>query len=415
VDGEKDGSQVQQIQLLPTGVEEVVSTEAKALSSRDLSTPNHRNGQYRPASLCGHETALTHRKWAGFRMEEAYWSAMQEICACENITQAEFVRVAKSHRPNLSPAAAVRLGIVRYFIRRPEILPPGTLGAPSASVENLPEVPTTILVALHVLVVDDVAMNRDLASSFLRAAGHKVTCVEGGAQAIAAVQATAFGVVLMDVCMPEMDGLDATRQIRALGGIRGLVPIVALTARAFTRQMAECREAGMDSLVAKPFSPETLLTGVLRAAAAGSAHGADLILKTDGTSGQVTLATPVIDPEERPIFSRDVFDRSASFFTPEAVTSYLQNIAALAEALLVRLQGSDVVARAKDEIAGSVHSLTGSAGMFGFEHFAEIGRRFVQALESGSAEGPTLMEGFKGALKATLQEIQRHVPATIDD
>ena len=98
--------------------------------------------------------------------------------------------------------------------------------------------------ALHVLVADDITMNREIAGSFLRAAGHKVTCVEGGAEAIAMVATTDFDVVLMDVRMPEMDGLEATRRIRALPGPRGQVPIVALTAQAFPEQVAECRKAG---------------------------------------------------------------------------------------------------------------------------------------------------------------------------
>jgi two-component system, sensor histidine kinase len=105
-------------------------------------------------------------------------------------------------------------------------------------------------------------MNRDIAGSFLRAAGHKVTCVEGGAEAIAIVEQTDFDVVLMDVRMPEMDGLEATRRIRAIAGVRGQVPIVALTAQAFSEQVAECRKAGMSLHLPKPFDPDSLLAAV---------------------------------------------------------------------------------------------------------------------------------------------------------
>jgi signal transduction histidine kinase/CheY-like chemotaxis protein len=125
--------------------------------------------------------------------------------------------------------------------------------------------------ALDVLVVDDFAMNREIAASFLRFSGHRVTCAEGGAEAVAAVSATAFDVVLMDVRMPDVDGLEATRRIRALQGPHGQVPIVALTAQAFTEQVAACRKAGMDTHLAKPFDPDMLLATVLRVAGKGPA------------------------------------------------------------------------------------------------------------------------------------------------
>jgi PAS domain S-box-containing protein len=136
-----------------------------------------------------------------------------------------------------------------------------------------PEPPTR---ALRVLVVDDVLMNRDIAGSFLRAAGHQATCVEGGSEAVEAAAAMDFDVILMDLRMPEMDGLKATRRIRALEGARGRVPVVALTAQAFTDQIEECRKAGMDGHLAKPFHPDSLLAAVARAANAGTWQGVNL-------------------------------------------------------------------------------------------------------------------------------------------
>jgi PAS domain S-box-containing protein len=118
---------------------------------------------------------------------------------------------------------------------------------------------------LHVLVVDDVPINRDVASSFLRAVGHTATCVADGTSAVAAAATTDFDAVLMDVQMPQVDGLEATRRIRGLPGPRGRVPIVALTAQAFADQIAVCHESGMDSHVSKPFTLEMLTEAVQRA------------------------------------------------------------------------------------------------------------------------------------------------------
>ena len=119
---------------------------------------------------------------------------------------------------------------------------------------------------LSILVVDDIAMNRDIAGAFLRADGHEVVCVEGGAEAVAATAKERFDVVMMDVRMPNMDGLEAARRIRALGGLYGQVPIVALTAQVFSEQIAECRKAGMDSHVSKPYTQKALVAAALQAA-----------------------------------------------------------------------------------------------------------------------------------------------------
>ena len=115
---------------------------------------------------------------------------------------------------------------------------------------------------LRVLVADDVAMNCEIAKCFLAAAGHDVTCVDSGPAAIAAASHDDFDLVLMDVRMPGMDGLEATQRIRRLAGTRGRVPIIGVTAQAFAEQIADCRNAGMDAHLAKPFNPDELLAVV---------------------------------------------------------------------------------------------------------------------------------------------------------
>jgi CheY-like chemotaxis protein len=108
-------------------------------------------------------------------------------------------------------------------------------------------------------------MNLDIAGGFLRAAGHEATYAEGGIEAVTAVATTDFDLVLMDVRMPGVDGLEATRRIRALGGRRGRVPIVALTAWVFSDQVNECFKAGMDGHLAKPFTSDALRDAVASA------------------------------------------------------------------------------------------------------------------------------------------------------
>jgi CheY-like chemotaxis protein len=125
--------------------------------------------------------------------------------------------------------------------------------------------------------VDDVDMNRDIAAAFIRSASYDVVCAEGGAEAVAAAAETDFHVIMMDVRMPGVDGLEATRRIRTLDPPRGQVPIVALTAQVFTEQVEACRQAGMDTHVAKPFTLDTLLEGIKRGIAAAQSRPASTI------------------------------------------------------------------------------------------------------------------------------------------
>jgi len=142
------------------------------------------------------------------------------------------------------------------------VAPPIPAGA--AAVPPAPPAPTR---RLRVLVADDIDMNREIVRSFLKDI-YDVTCVGGGAEAIAAAAGADYDVILMDVRMPEVDGLEATRRIRAFAGPRGQVNIVGLTAQVFADEVAACRKAGMDAHLAKPFSPDMLRQAVVRAAIA---------------------------------------------------------------------------------------------------------------------------------------------------
>ena len=116
----------------------------------------------------------------------------------------------------------------------------------------------------RVLVVEDLAINRELLQAVLTQAGHRVDIAGDGAEAVAAVQAAAYDVVLMDVQMPVLDGVAATARIRALPGPQRDVPIVALTATVLPDRVARFRAAGMNDHVGKPFGKQELLDAVAR-------------------------------------------------------------------------------------------------------------------------------------------------------
>ncbi len=112
--------------------------------------------------------------------------------------------------------------------------------------------------AARVLLVDDHPMNRELGEAMLVLAGCEVTVAEDGDEAVRLAAQHDFDVILMDVHMPRMDGLAATRAIRALGGPRSQTPIIALTADVMPQQVERCRKAGMVDHIAKPIDRETL-------------------------------------------------------------------------------------------------------------------------------------------------------------
>ncbi|MBI1685865.1 ATP-binding protein [Caulobacter hibisci] len=118
--------------------------------------------------------------------------------------------------------------------------------------------------AARILLVDDHPMNREIGVGLLRLAGCHVETAENGRQALAAAARGQFDIILMDIHMPEMDGLAATRAIRGLDGPAGKVPIIAMSADALPQQVERCFAAGMVDHIAKPVQREVLYAKVGR-------------------------------------------------------------------------------------------------------------------------------------------------------
>ncbi|MDE2368949.1 MAG: response regulator [Burkholderiales bacterium] len=115
----------------------------------------------------------------------------------------------------------------------------------------------------RVLIVDDEPINREVARMILDEAGLHVDMANDGAEAVAMAASTAYALILMDMQMPHVDGLEATRQLRLISAYR-YTPIIAITANAFNEDRSRCLEAGMNDFLAKPFAVDSLCRVVLK-------------------------------------------------------------------------------------------------------------------------------------------------------
>jgi CheY-like chemotaxis protein len=142
----------------------------------------------------------------------------------------------------------------------------------------------------HVLLAEDNPVNSEVAREYLSILGCTVTVAENGAEACREAASRRFDLVLMDCQMPEMDGLTATRRMRAREAELGLprLPIIAVTANAFEEDRLACLAAGMDDYIRKPYAEEALEQVMLR-------------WFKDQKDTKCTVATPVATPEAAPV------------------------------------------------------------------------------------------------------------------
>ena len=115
---------------------------------------------------------------------------------------------------------------------------------------------------MHILVVDDDALNREVAQRILGFSGLTVDCAEHGEMALEMLDRQTYSLVLMDMQMPVMNGLEATRRIRQRAGLTTL-PVIAMTANAYEHDKHRCFEAGMDDILIKPFDQRDIFNCIL--------------------------------------------------------------------------------------------------------------------------------------------------------
>ncbi len=248
------------------------------------------------------------------------------------------------------------IGIARYLrkpIKQSELLDAillamGSVALPSTTspITNEAEGMTAIY---QILLAEDNEINQQLALSILGKRGHQVEVVENGKEVLAALERKEFDVILMDVQMPEMDGLAATAAIRAQEQSTGRhMPIIALTAHAMKGDKERCLAAGMDAYVSKPLRPKELIETLGRLLAPVPAV-------ESSQEVQDAEPAPAFDPEaalERVEGDRDLLRQMAQLFAKQS-SKLVDEIADAAQ----RQDG-----RALERTA---HKLKGSVASFG--------------------------------------------------
>ena len=210
--------------------------------------------------------------------------ASQESTDLTNVANRSFIMLSPQARDQLVEFR--RSGFTGYFIKPirqsslyeqisgDEVLEPATVVPEATAVTTPPEnagpTPSDTVASsgdkepLTILLAEDNKINAVLAKAIIERAHHKLDIVSNGREAVTAMQTKSYDLVLMDMHMPEMDGLEATRQIRQIDGEASATPIIALTANAMAADRERCLAIGMDDFIAKPFEPEDLSNLLLK-------------------------------------------------------------------------------------------------------------------------------------------------------
>ena len=274
--------------------------------------------------------------------------------------------------------------------------------------------------SLKILLAEDGLVNQKVAVGLLEKRGHAVTIANNGAEAVEQLACDQFDVVLMDVQMPIMDGMEATRTIRKNeAGTSCRVPIVAMTAHALKGDRQRCLDAGMDDYVSKPFRPQELFAAVERIAetrepmSSADHASSDLSAVVRATGPMAAIAASDVAPAlESGVVEEMPYDRSTAMLSVDGDEEMLGEMAGLflqecprqIEQIVQAYDAGDA-----KSLARAAHTLKGSAAMFGAEGVRSTALR-IEKMGAGNnlaeyGEAMKILEHEVGRLLSALEKL----------
>jgi signal transduction histidine kinase/DNA-binding NarL/FixJ family response regulator/HPt (histidine-containing phosphotransfer) domain-containing protein len=244
---------------------------------------------------------------------------------------------------------------------------------------------------LEILVAEDNLVNQQVARGLLQRRGHHVNIVGNGRAAVEAVKAHHYDVVLMDVHMPEMDGIEATREIRRLPGESGRVPIIALSASAMKDEADLCIEVGMIGHLPKPIDPVALAATLSRFAPPSDAvpsASAPMVAEAVPAAPPPTLmddtsardSTVAVDGDVDESYVEMLLDSLGATKMGELVRDLPGHAQPHRERLAQSRASGDAV-----QMAAAAHALTGMAANLGLTGPAELSAAIEEGCRNGRA------------------------------
>lgn len=263
-----------------------------------------------------------------------------------------------------------------------------------------------------ILLVEDNALNQEVALALLKPLGVRVDLAENGAEALSALEQQSYDLVLMDVQMPVMDGLTATRKIREMPKWRDL-PIIAMTASVLMSDREACEAAGMNAHLPKPIEPRELWKVLITWLPATPEN-------TDTTSAPIAVAAPAPEPTQLPqIEGLDTELGLRLVMRDQALyrlllQSFVSSHQETAQELTAAVAQQDVKTAVR-----LVHTLKGSLAQLGATHLAACAQTYEQSLKQAQEQAIDLpqlrthfLQGLTHLLSALTDFLQQHPDTT---